>query len=69
MTHIPTPEEVVEYVLLVGRYDYSHEFSDDPLAWTKGREQWAEIQRLQPTCDPGWKIFSASVPEFFRRKP
>lgn len=60
--------DLLTYIRLCQEHDASFEMSDDPDVYRRGRAQLDEIKRMQPTIDPGWRIFNDCVPEFFRRK-
>ena len=50
------------YVTLLQRHDWSHEFSDDRSAYTRGREQLAELRLVQREIDPDFEIWNQHCP-------
>lgn len=50
------------YVTLLQRHDWSHEFSDDHGAYTRGREQLAELRLVQREIDPDFAIWNQHCP-------
>lgn len=51
------------YINLLRSHDWTHEFSDDGRAYTKGREQLARLRELQPVVDADGVLWRAHAPQ------
>lgn len=70
-----TPEEAqriqteAEYVSLLLRHDWKHEFSDDHSVWKRGHEEKRRMLELRRVIDPDGALWNLHAPPEQRLMP
>lgn len=57
-----------KYIQMLAYHDWTFEYSDDHSMWIRGKDERAELNRLQPEFDPDFKLWNDHCPKGWERQ-
>ena len=62
-------ELLANYIKTLEKFDWWTDYSDDHSVYERGREAYAELQKVRKLIDVDYQVWNSIVPKDFRVEP